>query len=180
MSAWPSSCTGRPAAWKTFIDRAGAGPSCVAWPGSSDRLAPTRRSWQERSLACPKSPTSREGVRYIRPERADIFFVTLQKMEGKFSPTTMYKDYAISPTLFHWESQSTTGESSPTGQRYINHLGLDSSVCLFARESPATVPFVFLGKGTYVQHERERPMRITWRLDHAVPGDFYLIARAAA
>jgi hypothetical protein len=92
----------------------------------------------------------------------------------------MYKDYAISPTLFHWESQSTTSESSPTGQRYINHLDLDSSVCLFARESPATVPFVFLGKGTYVQHERERPMRITWRLDHAVPGDFYLVARAAA
>jgi hypothetical protein len=92
----------------------------------------------------------------------------------------MYKDYALSPTLFHWKSQSTTSESSPTGQRYINHLSLDSSVCLFARESPATVPFVFLGKGTYVQHERERPMRITWRLDHSVPGDFYLVARAAA
>ncbi len=127
-----------------------------------------------------KPPTSREGVRYIRQEHTDLFFITLQKVEGKFSPTTMYKDYAISPTLFHWESQSTTTESSPTGQRYINHVSLDSSVCLFARESPVTVPFVFLGKGTYVQHERERPMRITWRLDHALPGDFYLVARAAA
>ena len=35
--------------------------------------------------------------------------------------STMYRDYAISPDLFHWESQSTTSVDSPTGQRYLNH-----------------------------------------------------------
>ena len=37
---------------------------------------------------------------------ADAFLVTLQKSEADYSPTTMYRDYAISPELFHWESQS--------------------------------------------------------------------------
>jgi hypothetical protein len=31
---------------------------------------------------------------------------TLEKTEKKYSPTTLYKDYAISPELFHWESPS--------------------------------------------------------------------------
>ncbi len=30
---------------------------------------------------------------------------TLDKSDGDFSPTTRYRDYAISPTLIHWESQ---------------------------------------------------------------------------
>ena len=48
--------------------------------------------------ASPSSPpTTREGVRYIRPANVDVFFVTLQKIEGRFTPTTMYKDYAICP-----------------------------------------------------------------------------------
>ena len=36
-------------------------------------------------------------------------------------PTTMYKDYSINESLFHWQSQSTTAENSATGQRYIHH-----------------------------------------------------------
>lgn len=127
-----------------------------------------------------RPPTSREGVRYIQPAKTDVFFVTLRKVEGRFSPSTMYRDYAISPNLFHWESQSTTTERSPTGRRYVRHVELQSRVCIFARESSESTPFVFLGQATYQHHDRERPMRITWRLEHPVPGDFYLAARAVA
>ncbi len=127
-----------------------------------------------------RPPTTREGVRYLRDARTDVFFVTLQKVEGRFSPSTMYRDYAISPTLFHWESQSTTPANSQTGQRYIHHAKRDSAICICARESSESTPFVFLGKASYVHHAHERPMQITWRFDHAVPGAFYLIARAAA
>src|SRR5262249_3512080 len=127
-----------------------------------------------------RPPTLREGVRYIQDALADVFFVTLQKVEGRFSPTTMYRDYAISPTLFHWESQSTTTERSPAGQRYVEHATRGSSICIFARESSESTPFLFLGKATYVRHERERPMQITWRLDHPMPSTFFLVARAAA
>ena len=127
-----------------------------------------------------RPPTSREGVRYIQGARTDVFFVTLQKVAGRFSPSTMYRDYAISPNLFHWESQSITTETSPTGRRYVRHSELGSSICIFARESSESTPFVFLGNATYIRHERERPMQITWRLDHPMPSDFFLVARAAA
>ena len=35
----------------------------------------------------------------------DVFFVTLNKLEKDFSELTLYKDYAISDSLFHWQSQ---------------------------------------------------------------------------
>ena len=47
----------------------------------------------------------------------------------------MYRDYAISRDLFHWESQSTTSATSPTRQRYIHHADLGSRICLFVREA---------------------------------------------
>ena len=62
-------------------------------------------------------PGMREGVLHLPDLRADIFFVTLQKTEKDYSPTTMYQDYAINEQLFHWQSQSTTSAESPTGRR---------------------------------------------------------------
>jgi uncharacterized protein DUF3427 len=131
-------------------------------------------------FAVERPPSSREGVRCISDARTDVFFVTLQKVERRFSPTTMYRDYAISPTLFHWESQSTTTERSRSGQRYIHHVEQGSSICIFARESSESTPFLFLGRANYVRHEHERPMQITWRMEHPMPSDFSLVARAAA
>jgi hypothetical protein len=76
----------------------------------------------------------REGVFYAKSLPADLFFVTLNKTESNYSPTTMYDDYAISDELFHWQSQSTTPESSPTGERYINHAERFHTILLFVRE----------------------------------------------
>lgn len=56
----------------------------------------------------------REGVWYDEATNTGVFFVTLHKSEADYSPTTMYEDYAISPRLFHWQSQSTTSRESPT------------------------------------------------------------------
>ncbi|WP_157593457.1 DUF3427 domain-containing protein, partial [Sedimentibacter sp. B4] len=52
----------------------------------------------------------REGVlkTTVSGRTVDAFFITLNKSEAEYSPSTMYRDYPISPTLFHWESQSTT------------------------------------------------------------------------
>ena len=61
------------------------------------------------------------GVFRHEETNSELFFVTLEKSERDYSPSTLYKDYAISPLLFHWESQSGTTQASPTGQRYIHH-----------------------------------------------------------
>jgi superfamily II DNA or RNA helicase len=126
----------------------------------------------------------REGVRWDEENQVDLFFVTLNKAEKDYSPTTMYRDYAISPTLFHWESQSTTSEGSPTGQRYIHHQERGSSIFLFARLSSKTPlgagSYLFLGPASYMSHVGERPMAITWRLEHPLPPDFFQTARSVA
>ena len=49
---------------------------------------------------------TREGVLWAEAHAADLFFITLNKADEDYSPTTRYQDYPISPTLFHWESQS--------------------------------------------------------------------------
>jgi hypothetical protein len=40
--------------------------------------------------------------------------------------------------------------------------------------------FLFLGPVRYVSHEGERPMSITWKLDHPVPGDWFQQVKIAA
>jgi hypothetical protein len=104
--------------------------------------------------------------------------ITLDKSAGHFSPTTRYKDYAISRELLHWESQSTTPAGSPTGLRYRG-LGEQSTQMFFARLDSDSRAFWFLGPGRYVSHTGERPMAITWRLDTPLPGDLFAQFAAA-
>ncbi|NLB52230.1 MAG: DUF3427 domain-containing protein [Syntrophomonadaceae bacterium] len=123
-----------------------------------------------------KPATVREGVKYLPEKSADIFFVTLNKSDKDYSPTTMYNDYSINEWLFHWQSQSTTANTSPTGQRYINHRQHDSKVLLFVREfktdMAGTAPYTFLGLADYIKHEGSRPMNITWKLHRPIPAKY--------
>ena len=126
-----------------------------------------------------KTPQWREGVYDAKEVGADLLLFTLDKTGGDFSPTTRYRDYAISPELIHWESQSGTRANSPTGLRYQNHVAQDRSILLFARHHSDDRAFWFLGPATYVRHEGERPMSITWRLLTPLPGDLYASFAAA-
>jgi superfamily II DNA or RNA helicase/HKD family nuclease len=125
-----------------------------------------------------KVPPWQTGVYWAEAARADLLAFTLDKTSGQFSPTTRYRDYAISRDLVHWESQSVTRAQGATGQRYQRHVELGSSVQLFARLRADERAFWFLGPARYVCHEGELPMAVTWRLEHALPGD--LFARFAA
>ena len=126
----------------------------------------------------------REGVYRDDVTNSDLFFTTLEKSEKHYSPTTMYKDYAIAPDLFHWESQSTTTQGSPTGQRYIQHRQRGGHILLFvrqrARQDGATVPYTFLGLCDHESHVKERPIQFVWRLRRRMPVDFFRDARVAA
>lgn len=128
--------------------------------------------------------THREGPFWHPPTNTDYFFITLEKSEKHYSPTTRYRDYAIAPDLFHWESQSVTREQSTTGQRYIHHAQRGGHVMLLVRPSNKdawgrTHPFTFLGPATYVRHTGERPMAIIWQLHRAMPMDVFKVARVA-
>lgn len=125
-----------------------------------------------------KPSAHREGVLWLKEKKIDAFFITLNKSNKDYSPTTMYKDYSINENLFHWQSQSTTSETSTTGERYINHVKLGNKVLLFVREfktnrvDGSTAAYTFLGTATYQSHTGSRPMNITWRLDKPIPAKF--------
>jgi hypothetical protein len=95
----------------------------------------------------------------------------------------MYRDSALSPDLFHWESQSTTSSCSPTGRRYIHHRERGSHILLFVREAKTNVlgtsPKALLGPADYVSHEGDRPMAITWRLHRPMPTEVYQASTVA-
>ena len=123
----------------------------------------------------------REGVLHVAETNVDALLVTLNKAGKDRSPTTMYKDYAISQDLFHWESQSQTSIQSPTGQRYVTAT---SRVLLFVRDDAkdplGTAPYTFLGRARHVSHTGSRPIAITWRLDEPMPAELFQVAKAVA
>jgi superfamily II DNA or RNA helicase/HKD family nuclease len=122
-----------------------------------------------------KIPRVQAGVFHEREQNVDLLFVTLRKTERGFSPKTMYRDYAISPKLFHWESQHTAHAKTRTGKRYIDGTSL---VLLFVRQhqklsNGLAEPFVFLGPAKLRSWRGDRPMQIEWELENAMPGWLY-------
>ncbi|MGC5563294.1 DUF3427 domain-containing protein [Streptomyces sp. FR-108] len=126
-----------------------------------------------------------QGVQWVEELQTDALLITLDKNEKDFSPTIRYKDYARSPTLFHWESQNATAENSSTGLRYQRHTQQGSHVLLFMRryknnDIGKSQPWMLLGPATYVEHTGSKPMAITWRLEHEIPADVWTYSAIAA
>ncbi|CAM5340925.1 helicase [Streptomyces spiroverticillatus] len=127
----------------------------------------------------------REGVKWCEGIKTDALLITLEKDEKDFSPETRYRDYAMSETRFHWESQNQTSETSRTGQRYQQHAAEGSHVLLFARRYKTTdigssQPWMLLGPAEYVRHEGSKPMAITWDLQQEMPAEMWTYSAIAA
>ena len=120
-----------------------------------------------------KEPSFREGVKYFEDKKTDIFFITLNKSDKDFSPSTLYEDYAINKKLFHWQSQSRTSVESITGQRYINHLKTGNKIALFVRENKLknglTSLFTYFGTCEYRSHSGDKPISFVWELHEEIP-----------
>ncbi|GAB6172201.1 DEAD/DEAH box helicase [Paradesulfitobacterium aromaticivorans] len=116
----------------------------------------------------------REGVLYLPEKNLDVFFVTLNKSEKDYSPSTMYQDYSINEELFHWQSQSRTTEESVTGQRYINQSTNGGNVLFFVREynkeASFTSPYTCIGLADYQSHYGSAPISIVWKMKQPLPG----------
>jgi hypothetical protein len=128
---------------------------------------------------------NREGVLWVGGHRSDLFFVTLNKSDDDYSPTTRYQDYPISSTLFHWESQSRLSTASPTGQRYIHHATRGTRVVVFVREHrrderDVSAPYLCLGYARHVSHQSDRPIQIVWELERPMPAELFGRAKVAA
>ena len=77
--------------------------------------------------------TAQTGRYWNKDLQIEVLFVTLDKSGKTFSPSTRYEDFALSPTRFHWQSQSTTSEDSATGRRYVEQDKNGVRFLLFVR-----------------------------------------------
>ncbi|WP_049631206.1 DUF3427 domain-containing protein [Cellvibrio sp. pealriver] len=121
-----------------------------------------------------KASTSREGVLKLADQNIELLFVTLNKNEKRFSPTTMYHDYALSDVLFHWQSQNSARPDRGKGLEYVQHQESDLKIILFVREqaqdeNDRTMGFVNFGVVKYLSHQGSQPMNITWKLETPMP-----------
>lgn len=112
-----------------------------------------------------KLPETNDGV------RRELLFVTLDKSGKSFSPTTRYRDYASSPTEFHWETQAIASVSRPSGKRYVEPAQ-GWQFFLFVRTDPEAA-YAFLGRVHYRSHSGDRPISIVWRLEQPMPAALY-------
>jgi hypothetical protein len=124
------------------------------------------------------------GVEWARAHNAVLLLVNLRKDEADFSPTTMYRDYALGERRFHWESQNDTALDSRAGRDLLDPA---TRVVLFVRESPSNdfgkgAPFLCLGRAHLVPGSvrGERPIAMVWELERPMPAATYEVAAAAA
>ncbi|WP_026811594.1 DUF3427 domain-containing protein [Arenibacter latericius] len=121
-----------------------------------------------------KKSTNREGVAENKTLNTEVLFIDLIKSEEDFSPSTMYNDYAISETLFHWQSQNKTRADKGKGLTYIHHQKLNKKILLFVREKAKdefgnTMGYVFIGEGNIQKHYGSKPISINWHLSEPLP-----------
>lgn len=123
------------------------------------------------------------GVIPIERLKTYVHLVTFRKDERDFSPTTQYRDYPISQTKIHWESQSNTSQASPTGQNYLHFKVRGYTILFFARldkrQEGETCPFIYLGPAKdLLNTEGNRPISMTWELDYPIPAELFESARS--
>lgn len=120
--------------------------------------------------------TSSEGMTRVDDKKTTCLFITLNKSNNYYSPTTSYHDYSINDELFHWQSQNATSEDTSVGKRYINNKSLNENILLFVREAKedkfGSLPFMFLGPADYVSHKGNKPMSIVWKLHNKIPAKY--------
>ena len=162
-----------------------SGPS-ASLPGNVPLHLHARYRTEE--IAAAFDLRSKDGVIYV-PQMGvvpagpfDLLLVTLDKAAKKKLPHLQYRDYALSPRLFHWQSQASTTRDSNAGRR---HLDGKVTPLLFVREQSKDdrglgVPYRFLGAARRVDDAGERPISITFELlDAEIPADLLMVARAA-
>ncbi|MDC0088122.1 DUF3427 domain-containing protein, partial [Akkermansiaceae bacterium] len=134
------------------------------------------------NMSTPSS--NREGVMHIAELDLSLHLLTFKKTEKYFSETTSYRDYPISRTRIHWESQSQTPQDSKVGQRYLSQAKTGYKVLVFARLEnkigKLASPLMYLGLANLVSAYGNKPIEMVWDLESAMPYDFYLGAKVAA
>jgi hypothetical protein len=103
--------------------------------------------------------------------KCELLFVTLDKSEG-YHDRIAYHDYAISPEIFHWQTQNNAGPETMSGRRYVESPENGWRFFLFVREA-RDCAYIALGQVRKISVEGSRPMSIQWRLEVPLPVELF-------
>ncbi|MDC7692385.1 DUF3427 domain-containing protein [Vogesella indigofera] len=115
-------------------------------------------------------PRFGEGVLRLQARKSELLFVTLNKSEG-FHEAIAYHDYAISPTLFHWQTQNSCSPHSKTGKQYLESVGPQANgwqFQLFVRTDKDSA-YMACGPVVLQSSRGSQPMSIEWQLEVPLP-----------
>ncbi|MGL4412043.1 MAG: DUF3427 domain-containing protein [Bacteroidales bacterium] len=109
------------------------------------------------------------GVFNLDEYNSTILFVTLNKSDEEFSPSTQYNDYIINDKLFHWQSQNRDSHENRGGMKYTEQRSSKRRIILFVREDKKdafgnTNAFHCFGLVEYKESNGDLPMNITWEV----------------
>lgn len=137
-------------------------------------------------ISTPGKPKEhREGVYYASNQRTQLMFVTLDKDSKQYAPSIQYRDFALAPNLFHWESPNSWRQDGPAAKRCVG-IGDDGSRqrLLFVREGRAgatTSTFRCFGQVDLSGDlTGNRPVAMTWNLRQPLPELAFESARLLA
>ncbi len=127
----------------------------------------TAVGWLSESRRTPHQ----SGKIAIDDKKIECLFVTLDKAEG-YHDRISYHDYAISPEIFHWQTQNNAGPDTPAGRRYVESPDNGWRFFLFVRENKEAA-YCAIGPATNVHIEGDRPMSVHWKLEVALPMELF-------
>lgn len=115
------------------------------------------------------------GTQYNYDHKFAMVFVTLNKSDKEYSPSTQYEDYAISQNQFHWQSMNKTRIDSNEGQRLIHQKENGWKYILFVRDTKKdeyniTNGYYCLGTMDFNSSHGECPMNVIWDMHDPIPG----------
>ncbi len=123
------------------------------------------------------------GTQYNMERKFAMVFVTLNKSDKDYSPSTLYEDYAISPEQFHWQSMNKVRHDSEEGLRITGQKTNGWKYLLFVRDSKQdeygnTNGYYCLGFMDYCSSHGECPMNVVWTMRNSIPGFILEAAKA--
>lgn len=123
------------------------------------------------------------GTQYLADQKVALVFVSTNKSDKDYSPSTLYQDYAISERQFHWQSKNDVRIQSEDGQRIIHQRENNWKYLLFVRDHKRdeygfTNGYYFLGEMEYESSHGECPMNVIWNMKYDIPGNILELTMA--
>ncbi len=130
----------------------------------------------DRQTPTKKMQGSAAGVFEVKERNMEIHFVTLNKSDKDFSPTTQYEDYVISEHKFHWQTQNHMTHTNK-GARYTQQAQNNMKFLLFVRQDKRdafgnTSPYYCFGLLDYISSHGNAPMSIEWHVQEPIMPQF--------